>query len=236
MRLQTFISHHSVHSRRKAFDLVQEGKVKVNGDIIMEPSFNVDPARDKVTVLGQLIKAESYEYIVINKPMGYVSTRTDRFKEEIVYDLLPEKYKKLTIVGRLDKDTEGLLLLTNDGDLANRLTHPRYELNKTYFALVRGPLTRESIRKVEAGVIIDDSKTSPAFIEDVVKTPSGTELIITIHEGRKRQIRRMFDTVACKVVYLKRLSIGPLSLGNLGLGKWRPLSAQEIKGLHHDHH
>lgn len=231
MRLQTFISHHSEYSRRKAFQIVQEGMVTVNGKPVDEPSFDVDPAKDRVSVAGRLIRAVSYEYILMNKPAGFVSTRSDRFAEKIIYDLLPENFRKLTTVGRLDKDTEGLLLLTNDGELANRLTHPRFGFDKTYFVRLKGPVTKESLRTIQMGVMLDDGKTSPASIKNVVAKPPFTELSITIHEGRKRQIRRMFDTVACHVVYLKRLSMGPLFLDTLKPGKWRSLTVQELRAL-----
>jgi len=210
-------------------DLIQQGRVAVNGKVIKEPSSAVVPAKDKVYVNGRLVEEKSYEYLLLNKPGGYVTTTQDRHAEKTVLDLLPEALRHLKPVGRLDKDTEGLLLLTNDGELAYRLTHPKFRVDKTYFVRLAGSLPAQGIRQLERGVLLEGTRTAPAKIKKV-KTVSGkSEFEITIHEGRKRQVRLMLEAVGHTVVYLKRVAQGPLVLGNLRTGSWRLLSSEEMK-------
>lgn len=231
LRLQTFLSRNGVTSRRKAMDLVKSGRVLVNGEVVREPSTPVDSTIDHIVVDGREISKKAYDYILLNKPAGYVTTKSDPFAEKTVLDLLPSKYKHLFPVGRLDKDTEGLLLLTNDGDLTFILTHPKHNIDKIYFARVNGRLENQEKQKIEQGVILEGKKTAPAAIENIKDLTDATELTIKIHEGRKRQIRLMFEVVGHKVVYLKRLTQGPIELGNLEKGKWRNLTPREIEIL-----
>jgi len=231
LRLQVFLSRNGVCSRRRAFDVVKEGRVALNGKICREPSTPVDPGRDRISVDKKEIRGRSYEYVVLNKPKGFTTTRSDRFAEKTVYDLLPTKYHSLSPVGRLDRDTEGLLMLTNDGDTAYRLTHPKFNIEKIYFVCVTGLLSNEKRTRIEKGINIDGKKTSSAKIKNVKLLKDQTELTIMIHEGRKRQIRIMFGKVGYKVVYLKRLSQGPLNLGALKIGKWRALNGHEIEAV-----
>jgi len=228
IRLQVFLSRNGICSRRRAFDIIKEGHVRLNGQICLEPSTPVDLVRDHVFVDGKRIKSKTYDYIMLNKPAGFVTTKTDKYAEKTVLDILPKKYKHVSPVGRLDKDTEGLLLLTNDGDVAQQLTHPKYNIDKTYFVRLLGRMEMQKKILVENGVYIDGKRTHPAKIQNVKYLKNQTELMITIHEGRKRQIRYMFSKVGQRVIYLKRLRQGPLMLGPLKKGMWRLLTKQEI--------
>jgi len=232
LRLQVFLSRNGVCSRRRAFDIIKEGRVTLNGQVCREPSTPVNPQGDHISVDKHKIKGKSYSYVLLNKPSGYTTTKADRHARKTVLDLLPRKFQHLSPVGRLDKDTEGLLLLTNDGDVAYQLTHPKFNVDKTYFVRILGRLAIDQKKKVEGGVYIDKKKTSPATIKNIRPLKNQTELMITIHEGRKRQIRYMFAKVGCRVIYLKRLNQGPLSLGPLKKGMCRTLTKQEITKLH----
>lgn len=231
IRLQVFLSRRGVCSRRKAFALIREGRVTINGEVQKEPSTPIDPQLNKVAVDGKWIQFKDYSYLILHKPQGYVTTKAQFPNEKSVFDLLPAEYRYLAPVGRLDKDSEGLLLLTNDGDLAYRLTHPRFNVDKKYFVCVYGVLTPQEKNQLERGIVMEGEKTFPAKIEDVkiFKDRTKTEFLLTIHEGKKRQIRRMCEAVGHKVAYLKRLGQGPLSLGNLRHGEWRHLTSEEKK-------
>ena len=231
MRLQVFLSRYGVCSRRKAFDLVLGGRVSVNGQQVVEPSTPVDPAKDKVCVDDKVVAAKAYTYILFNKPQGCVTTREDRFAEKTVFDLLPSEFRHLVPVGRLDKDTEGLLLLTNDGDLTYRLTHPSFDIDKTYRVKITGTLEPQDRHALERGVVIEGRRTAPSKIQDARRAGDGTEFTLTIHEGRKRQVRLMVAHVGKKVIYLQRAAQGPLRLGDLKLGHWRELTSKEIEAL-----
>lgn len=212
-------------------DIIQEGRVELNGQVCREPSTSVDASRDQVFVDGKRIQGKEYDYVVLNKPAGYTTTKSDRHAEKTILDLLPGKFRHLSPAGRLDRDTEGLLLLTNDGDAAYRLTHPKFNVDKTYFARITGRLEEDRKKRLEQGVVIEGKKTSACRIKDVKVLKDKTELAITIHEGRKRQIRLMFASAGHKVIYLKRLAQGPLVLGALKIGQWRLLSQIEIEQL-----
>lgn len=228
MRLQVFLSHNGVCSRRDAMKVVSEGHVSVNGEVVREPSTPVDPDRDKIMVDGQRIQRKQYDYILLNKPAGYVTTTEDRHAEQIVLDLLPSKYRHVRPVGRLDKETEGLLFLTNDGDLTHRLTHPKFNIDKTYFVRILGQLAPEIRTKLEKGMKIEGEMTLPAKISEVHRNSKHTEFLMTIHEGKKRQIRVMLAACKRKVIYLRRLNHGPLKLGDLRKGGWRALTDAEV--------
>ena len=225
MRLQVFLSHNGVCSRREAMKIIQQGQVSV------EPSTPIDPQKDRVAVRGKEIHKKSYDYIILNKPKGYVTTRKDPFAEKTIYDLLPKDFHHLVPVGRLDQDSEGLLLLTNDGQLTNHLIHPRFHVDKTYWVKIKGQLTAPQKTQLEKGISLDGTKTAPAKIRDVKISGSYTECLVTIHEGRKRQIRRMISHVGHDVIDLKRISQGPLKLDALPTGKIRRLEPQEIEQL-----
>ncbi len=233
MRLQVFLSHNGVCSRRAALKIIFQGRVSVNNHVIREPSCTIDAGKDNVLVDGKRIKQKIYRYIMLNKPTGVVTTKKDRFAKMTVFDLLPEELRHLHPVGRLDKDTEGLLLLTNDGPLTYRLTHPKFAIEKTYYVFIKGHLSLETKNKLEKGMILEGKKTSPAKIEQVKGKDQQTEFYLILHEGRKRQIRLMLEQCGFKVIYLKRIKQGPLVLGSLKPGSFRELSREEVYGYHH---
>ena len=231
IRLQVFLSRNGVCSRRKAMDVVTSGIVKVNGKRVDEPSFSVDSDKDKITVNDRLIVDKIYEYLMLHKPKGYVTTKQDEKGNKTVFDLIPKDFSHLSPVGRLDKDTEGLLVLTNDGDTAYKLTHPSFDLDKIYVARVIGKLEPAKKILIEKGVYIDGKRTSKSKIKIFRLTKKYTDFNITIHEGRNRQIRRMFAKFGYKVIYLKRIKQGPLEIGKLPIGVWRDLTSAEVKSL-----
>jgi 23S rRNA pseudouridine2605 synthase len=233
MKLLLFISHSGTLSRRKAFEAIQEGVVTVNGEKKKEPSFEIDPDKDKVLVQGRPVDGKRFEYVLLNKPLGYVTTCEGQFKQRTVMDLLPKELQHVRPVGRLDKETEGLLLLTNDGDLAHRLMHPAFDVDKTYSARVRWYFTPQSAEKLEQGIILFGERTAPAHVNILGVGDKESEIEITIHEGKKRQVRLMLDAVGNPVVHLKRLRQGSLLLGSLPTGEWRRLTEDELTGLRH---
>ena len=231
MRLQVFLSHNGVASRRKAMTIIQEGRVRVNETVISEPSFDVDPKKDRVFVDEKRIGVKRHQYIMLNKPKGYLTTKADAHAEKTVYDLLPPKYHHLSPVGRLDKDTEGLLLFTNDGEMLYRLTHPKFNLDKVYHVEVRGVLDEKAKQKIEKGIYVGPQKTAPAQFRNVRRKKISTEFFLTIHEGKKRQIRIMFAIFKLPVMYLQRVAHGPIKLKQLALGYHRELTSDEIGQL-----
>ena len=233
VRLQKYIAMCGVASRRKAEEMIAEGRVTVNGEKATEQGIKVEIGADRIFVDGEEIAVVTKKYyIMLNKPVGYVSTVSDQFDRPTVIDLLSEEIKsRIFPVGRLDYDTEGLLILTNDGDFTYRVTHPKFELGKTYIASVSNGLTVSGINALKRGVVIDGYKTSPAEVEILDADQMGTYVKITIHEGRNRQVRKMFESVGVKVKALKRISIGTVELGNLPLGRWRHLTAHEVNYL-----
>lgn len=230
MKLLLFVSHSGLCSRRKAFELIKAGKIKVNGSVEKEPSYRIHPDKDKVFYNGKRISLKEYCYILLHKPKGVTSTKKDHFAEKTVMDLLPQKYKGLWPVGRLDKDTTGLLLCTNDGDLSYRLTHPRFRTPKVYIACLDRPLQSGHKTLLERGVALEDGKTAPCSMSFV----KPKKIKVTIHEGRKRQIKRMFALFGYEVKDLKRIAVGPLTLGSLPEGQWRTLFDSEIAELKKD--
>ncbi len=229
-RLQVFLSHSGACSRREAMKVIQQGRVTVDGEVICEPSFPVDSGNE-ILFNGKAVTAKNHAYVLLHKPKGFVTTLEDKHAKRIVLDLLPEKFKHLYPAGRLDKDTEGLLLLTNDGDVTYKLTHPKFNVNKTYAATIIGELKSADQASLEKGVLIEGKMTAPAKVRDIKCADGKTNFTMTIHEGRKRQIRLMLAAVGYKVIALKRLSQGPLRLGDLKLGHWRVLNKQEVTVL-----
>lgn len=234
-RLQKVLAHAGVASRRHAEELIQAGKVKVNGRVVTTLGTRINPERDRVTVEGRVIDLQPQKvYIILNKPSGFLSTRKDPRGRRTVYDLLPEyNPTELHSVGRLDYDSEGLILLTNDGEITYRLTHPSKKIEKGYLADVEFPggLNPAIIKKLKEGVLLEDGKTAPAKVRILDQWEDGGRLQLTIHEGKYRQIRRMMQALGGQVKRLKRETLGPLSLKGLVLGKSRKLTAQEIKEL-----
>lgn len=228
MRLNKFIAANSPFSRRKADELIKEGKVFVNDKKITELGTQIDSQKDKVKVLNKIIKAQTkFNYFALNKPSGYITTRNDEFKRKNIMDLLP-KIENLKPIGRLDKDTEGLILISNDGDFINKITHPKFECEKEYFVKITGQLSAEEKIKLEKGINIEKRRTAPAKIIIDKTGKSQTHLKIVIHEGRNRQIRKMFASINHPVKYLQRIRIGHLTLDGLEKGKYRDLTQKEI--------
>lgn len=231
MRINKFLSTCGLASRRACDEIIAEGRVKVNGKVV-EAGFNVDEYKDSVTLDGKKITfKQNFEYYIMNKPKGYVTTVKDDKGRKTVMDLLPKNISRIYPVGRLDYDTEGLLILTNDGELTNRLTHPRNEVTKTYLVKTEQPITEEKVNILRKGVVIDGVKTKKCNIRIVETNKSFTKLHITISEGRNRQVRKMFETVSSSVDFLKRIKIGELSLQGLNRGEYRKLSAFEVDYL-----
>lgn len=225
MRLAKFLAHGGVASRRKAEEIVAKGLVTVGGEVVTDPARNVEEG-DDVRVNGSRVGAEAREVWVVNKPVGVVSTAREPGSRPAVVELV-ETEARLYPVGRLDADSTGLLLLTNDGELANRLTHPRYEVPKTYRARLRSPIAERDLERLRSGVELEDGPTASAQ----VKRLGEREIEITIREGRNRQVRRMAEAVGNRVDALRRVRFGPLALGDLKAGSSRRLSDEEIAQL-----
>jgi 23S rRNA pseudouridine2605 synthase len=228
MRLAKFLAHAGVASRRAAELLVAEGRVTVGGQTVLDPALDVDES-DGVAVDGRLLSgAEPRVVYALNKPVGVVSTARDTHGRPTVVDLVRERDVRLYPVGRLDADSSGLILLTNDGELANRLTHPSFEVPKTYRAkLAGGPIGDRELQALRRGVPIDGSRTAPAR----VRRRGAKEIEITIHEGRNRQVRRMCESLGHPVTELERIAFGPLRLGELRPGAYRRLAPAEVGRL-----
>ena len=232
MRLQKFIAECGIASRRNAEKIIEDGRVRVNGEIVDFMGCVIDPDCDVVEVDGRVIKAEGKKYyIMLHKPKNYVTTVSDDLGRPTVMELVRDINARIYPVGRLDFDTTGLLIMTNDGDFANILTHPKHDVNKTYIARIDRPLSEDELEKLQKGIDLDGVKTAPAKAENIKRPQKGYEVKITIHEGRNRQVRRMLDAVGVNVMSLKRISVGSLTLGNLPEGKWRRLSDAEINKL-----
>lgn len=231
-RLQKFLSSAGVASRRGAEDLVREGRVAVNGDVVTEMGRKVDPREDVVEVDGEPVGVpDARLYLAMHKPPGYVTTLKDPQGRPSVRDLLPPELRRVFAVGRLDRDTQGLLLFTDDGEFAHRLMHPRYHVPKTYLVEMTGELTDDQADALRQGVELDDGPTRPAEVEVVSTSRERSVARITIREGRKRQVRRMFGTVRHTVTMLVREDFGPVGLGDQEPGTLRELSAEEVAAL-----
>ncbi len=232
MRLQKYIALCGVASRRAAEDMITAGCVMVNGHTVTELGTKVNPDKDRVLVSGKAISLpQKNVYIMLNKPRGYVTTAKDNFDRKTVLDLIPRDVGRVFPVGRLDYDSEGLLLLTNDGDLTYRLTHPSHEITKSYLVLVSGTPDEVALKNLRDGVIIDGRKTMPAKAELKRTEADKSVLKITISEGRNRQVRKMCDAVGHEVLRLRRVAEGSLKLGDLKSGEWRYLTEKEISQL-----
>ena len=235
MRINKYIASCGVASRRKADDLVAEGRVYVNGKKVTEPGLQIDPESDSVKVDGKAIGVEEKKvYVLLNKPTGYISTARDQFGRKSVTDLVKVKYRVYP-VGRLDYDTSGLLILTNDGELTYAVTHPKHELVKTYVARIEGVPSGDELEKFRSGVDIGGFVTSRASISIISqsKDRSTSTVEIKIHEGKNRQVRKMCDAIGHKVLGLQRTAIGDLKLEGLQVGEWRYLSSEELGRLLH---
>ena len=234
MRINKYIALCGVASRRKAEELILAGRVTVNDEVMTELSYKVDEENDIVKVDDKLIKEENkLVYILLNKPEGYITTVKDQFDRPSVLDLVSDIKERVYPIGRLDYETSGLLLLTNDGDLTYKLTHPKHEVDKTYVARVKGKLTKEEIERFKTGLKIEDYTTAPAKLK-VIKYDEQRDsslLEIKIHEGKNRQVRKMCKAINHPVLRLRRSAMGKIKLGDCEIGKYRYLTEDEIKYL-----
>jgi 23S rRNA pseudouridine2605 synthase len=232
MRLNRFLARAGVASRRGADRIVVSGRVRINGRTVREHGVTVDPDSDCVEVDGHRVRLpEQATYIIVNKPIGYVVTMNDPQGRKTVAEFVPRSLAGVIPVGRLDVDTDGLLIMTNDGELAHRVSHPSFELDKVYEVLVGGVLSEKSVRRLERGISLDGTVTAPATIDSVSTSHNRSTCRITIHEGRKRQIRRMFEAAGHSVRSLRRVRIGPIELGDLKPGHSRSLTERELQVL-----
>ncbi len=231
MRLQKYLAMCGISSRRGAEVIISEGRVTVNGKTVTEMGVKVREG-DKVTVDGKVAKLEKRKYyIMLNKPAGVLSTVKDDRGRECVVDIIEGVDARLYPVGRLDYDTTGLLLLTNDGDFMQRVTHPSFEIWKTYEAVVKGVPTETDVRRFAEGLMLDDGKTLPAVLDVVGYKGKNAIVEVSIREGRNRQVRRMLERIGHPVNSLKRISFGSLELGDLKPGKWCYLNPEDLKGM-----
>lgn len=233
-RLQKLLARAGIASRRSAEKMILQGRVSVNGRTVTRLGAKADPDTDAIAVDGKPISfSPQRHYLLLNKPAGLLCTRHDPQARPTVMDLLPRHLRRLVYpVGRLDLHTEGLLLLTDDGDLAHALMHPSFEIPRTYLATVRGQVTDETLQKLTAGVELEDGPAAADEAAVVDRSPHASALRLTLHRGRKREVRRMCDAVGHPVLALKRISLGPLALGDLPPGHWRDLSAGQVAALY----
>ena len=231
VRLQKFLAECGVASRRKSEELIEGGKVKVNGRVAAIGD-KINPKKDTVTVNGKkIIKQKSCTYIMLHKPRGFITTMSDEMDRKCVAELIKDVPARVYPVGRLDRDSEGMLLFTNDGEFANAMTHPTKHVPKTYRVTVRPSISEEQITALTQGVIIDDRKTAPAEVRVILKEEGRVVLEIILYEGRNRQIRKMCEEVGLEVARLKRTAIGSIKLGMLKQGAWRELNEDEVRKL-----
>lgn len=229
-RLQRVLAARGVASRRKAEDLIREGRVSVNGKVVTELGTRVDPATAAIRVDGKAVRRQAYEYVLMHKPSGFITTTNDERGRHTVMDLLPPG-SGVYPVGRLDRETEGLLLFTNDGDVANRVMHPRYELTKEYLVLTPRKPPESVMRQVRAGLEIEGKRVVPHEFRIVRETREGVLLSVVVHEGMNRIVRRLMDAAGIPIDQLRRVRIGPLSIAGIPRGAHRALTAGEVASL-----
>jgi pseudouridine synthase len=233
VRIHKYIANCGYASRRRAELLVQAGRVQVNERTVSTLGMTIDPRRDSVMINGDLIKPPERATVLFHKPTGVITSTHDTHDRLTVMDLLPRRFRENGVVpvGRLDQNTEGLLLLTNDGDLNHQICHPSHEIEKEYLVEVEGHPSREALRRFETGIVIEGKKTAPAQVLAAEPTGNRCRVLAVITEGRKRQVRRMFDALRHPVTYLCRMRVGNLILGETPLGEWRALASDEAAGI-----
>lgn len=231
MRINKYLAECGIASRRNSEVLVTQGKVKINGRVVTNLATDINVGTDIVLVEGTRVDPiEQHIYIMLNKPKGFVCTTSDELGRKTVLELIKDKYadKRIFPVGRLDFDTEGLLLLTTDGDMSNRLMHPSNEINKTYVAKIEGEISEEDLNKIRNGVMLDGVKTKKCRVKLLQFAENISRIEVIISEGRNRQVRRMFESINRDVIFLKRIAIGDIKLGGLYRGEYRVLNDKEI--------
>lgn len=230
IRLDKFLSNSGYASRRSIKKLLKDNEVTVNGKRVRESGTRIDLDKDVLKINGEKIKHEPFIYYILNKPKGIISTSSDEFERENVVDLIQTPYRVYP-VGRLDKDTHGLIMLTNDGELTHKLTHPKFHVPKTYLLTIQGSVSEGKISKLQNGIILSDGLTQPAIVKIIKEKPDQTILEMEIFEGRYRQIRRMCDAIRLNLLDLKRIKFGSVKIGQLKEGKYRELTPQEVDSL-----
>lgn len=232
MRLNKFLAQTGVSSRREADRMIAEGRVSVNNEVVEQLGVQIDPLKDSIRVDGRIVKKEKEEfYLLLNKPKGYLVTLKDPFKRPTILELLPKLKMRVFPVGRLDLNSEGLLILTNNGELANRLMHPRYRIKKVYEVKTKGVPSSKSLRRLESGIHLDGKKTAPANVTLLGSNPKNARVRIELTEGRKREVRRMFEIIGYSLLSLKRVNYAGIAIGTLKKGQWRYLTKPEVVHL-----
>ncbi len=232
VRLQKFLAQCGIASRRKAEEFIAAGRVTIDGKVVREMGISIIPGRVRITCDGKPVEAiERLVYYLLNKPKGYVTTLSDPQGRPIVTSLIKGSNARLFPVGRLDLDTEGALILTNDGELAQKIQHPSHTTDKTYEAMVKGCPGKGSILRLERGVVLEEKRTSPARVKILARKGRNCLMQIIVHEGRKRQVKKMFDHIGHPVLHLKRTAYGRLALGRLPIGDYRQLNPSELKKI-----
>ena len=231
VRLQKFLSNAGIASRRKAEELISAGRVRVNGEIITELGTRVDPEQDRIEVDDERVQTSDKVWLALHKPPRVLTTRGDTHNRDTIYELLPREYRGLFYVGRLDYETEGLVILTNDGDGAQRLQHPRFEVRRVYEVEIDGTFQHTTRQQLLAGVMLDDGPARLLEVQVIRNGPPRATLRVSLAEGRKREVRRLFNAVNHEVLRLTRLSFGPVELGDLPVGQWRRLTDAEVAAL-----
>jgi pseudouridine synthase len=232
IRLQKYLAQCGVASRRKAEEMIQHGRVKIDGKVVISMGEKIIPGEQVIVCDGKTITPpKNFIYVLLNKPKGYVTTLSDPQGRPVVTSLVKDIPVRLFPVGRLDIDTEGALILTNDGSLAQKILHPSHETNKTYEALVQGHPGQAKLKQLEAGILLEDKMTAPAKIAVLKHLQRQTMVNVTIYEGRKRQVKKMFEFIGNPVINLKRLAYGKLQLGKLPIGRYRILNPKDLKNI-----
>ena len=230
-RLQKILSQAGVCSRRQAEGLILAGRVKINGQTMLKLGTKADPLEDRIEIDGQSLKVKEPIYILLNKPKGYVTTLSDPFHSRTVLELIKDVGQRVFPCGRLDKETEGLLILTNDGEFAHLLTHPKFKVAKTYIAKLQGNVSERELDRLRRGIKLEDGLAQPVRIKVLEREEDSTTIKMTIFEGRKREIRRMGETIGHPVLGLRRIKHGPWELGKLLLGEYRDIDLEEVKAF-----
>lgn len=232
IRLQKFLSQCGLTSRRKAEEMIKAGRIRVDGNVVTDMGIKIIPGQHVISCDGRpIISRKRLIYILLNKPQGYVTTLSDPQGRPIVTSLVKEITERLFPVGRLDLDTEGALILTNDGEFAQKVQHPSHQITKTYEALVAGHPNQDKLTLLATGITIEGKRTAPAHLAVLRKTKHATLIQITIHEGRKRQVKKMFEAIIHPVLHLKRIAYGRLRLNNLETGKYRQLNSGDLEKI-----
>jgi len=230
-RLQNILAHAGIASRRQSGSLIEKGKVKVDGKVITEKGLKLDPDKHNISIDGKRVCEEKKYYFLLNKPAGFISTVQDTHNRRKIVDIFESIRARLYSAGRLDKDTTGAIIITNDGDLTNRLAHPKYEVEKEYRVFTAPPLKDRDIEKLRRGIVLEEGKTSPCIIERIKETADSGVYTFKLHEGRNRQIKRMCEAVGSTVKTLKRTKYAGLTVSGLKEGEYRELTRREVEKL-----